>query len=74
MANNFKPPDPQQSGTSGTNLQRLTDWNHQCVLCQKDTIDPLSCPADSKRKEVLDTKHSQTISSASVRSAACEKI
>ena len=48
MAKNFKLIDPQQSSTPETNLLCLTDWN-QCVLCQKDATEPLSCPADSKR-------------------------
>ena len=48
MAKNFKLIGPQQPSASGTNLPCLTDWN-QCVLCQKDTIDPFSCPVDSKR-------------------------
>ena len=48
MAKYFKLFDPHQPSASGTNLPCLTNWN-QCVLCQGDTSEPLSCPADSKR-------------------------
>ena len=49
MANkHFKVLDPQRPSTSGTNSPYLTDWN-KCVLCQDDTAEALSCPADSKR-------------------------
>ncbi|XP_062605131.1 uncharacterized protein LOC134266937 [Saccostrea cucullata] len=64
MANKlFKLLDPQQPSTSGTDLPYLTDWN-KCVLCQEDTAETLSCPADSTRstgsgyKTLADNLHS----------------
>ena len=49
MAKNFRLLDARHGGPSTTVTSiNQTDWN-LCVLCQKDTTEPLHCPADSKR-------------------------
>ena len=41
--------DPLQPATEASDTSCLTvDWN-KCILCQTDTSEILSCPADSKR-------------------------
>ena len=47
MSKVYKVVDPSQPGTSDMQCLPI-DWN-KCVLCQKDTTESLSCPADSTR-------------------------
>ena len=47
MSKVYKVVDPSEPGTSDIECSPI-DWN-KCVLCQTNTSESLSCPADSKR-------------------------